>query len=143
MFVPYFQIRYHLMLNYKKERSRVGIDPGNNLEPLMIPLRDIKLATNDFSLKCAHKVSKECTLYKAELKHYGFEMILIIDNVSNGYLNDYLGNANAMRHFTWEKRLKICIDVAHALKYLHSEMKDQNVIINHAIQSNTIGLDEN
>ncbi|KAL8245656.1 hypothetical protein R6Q59_006872 [Mikania micrantha] len=73
----------------------------------------------------------------------GFEMILIIDNVSNGYLNDYLGNANAMRHFTWEKRLKICIDVAHALKYLHSEMKDQNVIINHAIQSNTIGLDEN
>ncbi|KAL8245655.1 hypothetical protein R6Q59_006871, partial [Mikania micrantha] len=44
---------------------------GNNLEPLMIPLRDIKLATNDFSLKCAHKVSKECTLYKAELKHYG------------------------------------------------------------------------
>ncbi|KAD7476992.1 hypothetical protein E3N88_00128 [Mikania micrantha] len=174
-----------------KELEKSLLFQGKNLEPLMIPLSDIKLATNDFSLKCIHK--------KAELKHYGkknlssvegnnenqhpviikryndvnrgvdflteiemltiakhhniitifglcvegFEMILVIDYVSNGYLNDYLGNANAMRHFTWEKRLKICIDVAVALKYLHSEMKNQNVIINHAIQSNTIGLDEN
>ncbi|KAJ0691300.1 putative protein kinase RLK-Pelle-LRR-I-1 family [Helianthus annuus] len=43
------------------------------------------------------------------------EMMLVTENVSNGYLNGYLGNVNDMRILTWEKRLKICIDVAHAL----------------------------
>ncbi|KAF5784365.1 putative protein kinase RLK-Pelle-CrRLK1L-1 family [Helianthus annuus] len=71
------------------------------------------------------------------------EMILVIENVSNGYLNDYLGNDNDMRILTWEKRLKICIDVAHALEHLHSEMEDQKMIIHRDICSYNIGLDEN
>ncbi|MFS7990737.1 putative protein kinase RLK-Pelle-CR4L family [Helianthus anomalus] len=70
------------------------------------------------------------------------EMILVIDNVSNGYLDGYLGNANDICILTWEKRLKICIDVAHALKYLHFEMEDQKVIIHHDICSYSIWLDE-
>ncbi|KAJ0877474.1 putative protein kinase RLK-Pelle-CR4L family [Helianthus annuus] len=70
-------------------------------------------------------------------------MILVIDNVSNGYLDGYLGNAKDMRILTWEKRLKICIEVANALEYLHSEMEDQKMIIHHDICYYTIGLDEN
>ncbi|XP_035836263.1 probable receptor-like protein kinase At2g23200 [Helianthus annuus] len=71
------------------------------------------------------------------------EMVLVTENISNGYLVDYLGNVNHMRVLTWEKRLKICIDVAHALNYLHHEMEDQKIIINRDITSYSIGLDEN
>ncbi|XP_035836285.1 wall-associated receptor kinase-like 10 [Helianthus annuus] len=71
------------------------------------------------------------------------EMILVIENVSNGYLEDYLGNNNDMRFLTWEKRLKICIEVANALEHLHSEMEDQKMIIHRDICSYNIGLDEN
>ncbi|MFS7990887.1 putative protein kinase RLK-Pelle-CrRLK1L-1 family [Helianthus anomalus] len=71
------------------------------------------------------------------------EMILVIENVSNGYLYDYLGNDNDMRILTWEKRLKICIDVANALEHLHFEMEDQKMIIHRDICSYNIGLDEN
>ncbi|KAJ0877546.1 putative protein kinase RLK-Pelle-SD-2b family [Helianthus annuus] len=48
-----------------------------------------------------------------------------------------------MRVFTWEKRLKICIDVAHALNYLHYGIQGQRKIINRTIKSDNIGLDEN
>ncbi|KAF5790180.1 putative protein kinase RLK-Pelle-LRR-I-1 family [Helianthus annuus] len=71
------------------------------------------------------------------------EMILVTDNVSNGYLGKYLENMDAMRILTWEKRLKICIDVAHVLNYLHYEMEEQKVIIHCDISSHKIGLDEN
>ncbi|XP_035841348.1 uncharacterized protein LOC110927036 isoform X2 [Helianthus annuus] len=64
------------------------------------------------------------------------EMILVIEN-SHEYLNDALMNIQ-VRTLTWEKRLKICIDVAHALKYLHSKM-----IIHRDICPWTIVLDEN
>ncbi|KAJ0687537.1 putative protein kinase RLK-Pelle-CR4L family [Helianthus annuus] len=72
-----------------------------------------------------------------------FEMILVIENVSNGYLDDYLGNGNDMRILTWEKRLKICIDVANALEHLQFEMEDQKMIIHRDICRYNIGLDEN
>ncbi|KAF5790188.1 putative protein kinase RLK-Pelle-CrRLK1L-1 family [Helianthus annuus] len=70
-------------------------------------------------------------------------MVIVTENISNGYLVDYLGNVNHMHILTWEKRLRICIDVAHALNYLHYEMEDQKIIINPEINSYNIGLDEN
>ncbi|KAJ0511946.1 putative protein kinase RLK-Pelle-CrRLK1L-1 family [Helianthus annuus] len=71
------------------------------------------------------------------------EMILVIEDFSNGFLGLYLGNFKDKRVLTWEKRLKICVDVAHALRYIHSEMEDQKMIINRDIYSYNIGLDEN
>ncbi|KAJ0511999.1 putative protein kinase RLK-Pelle-CrRLK1L-1 family [Helianthus annuus] len=71
------------------------------------------------------------------------EMILVIENVSNGYLRNYLINENDMRILTWEKRLKICIEVANALEHLHSGMEDQKMIIHRDICSYNIWLDEN
>ncbi|KAM0023937.1 putative protein kinase RLK-Pelle-LRR-I-1 family [Helianthus debilis subsp. tardiflorus] len=70
-------------------------------------------------------------------------MILIIEDFSNEFLGDYLGNLKDKRALTWENRLKICIDVAHALRYIHYEMEDQKMIINRDIYSYNIGLDEN
>ncbi|KAJ0691294.1 putative protein kinase RLK-Pelle-CrRLK1L-1 family [Helianthus annuus] len=70
-------------------------------------------------------------------------MILVIDNFSNGFLGEYLENLKDKRVLTWEKRLKICIDVAHALRYIHYEMEDQKAIINRDINGYNIGLDEN
>ncbi|KAF5784324.1 putative protein kinase RLK-Pelle-L-LEC family [Helianthus annuus] len=71
------------------------------------------------------------------------EMILVIENVSNGYLDHYLRNDNDMRILTWEKRLKICIEVANALEHLHFEMEDKKMIIHRDICRSNIGLDEN
>ncbi|KAJ0503592.1 putative protein kinase RLK-Pelle-CrRLK1L-1 family [Helianthus annuus] len=71
------------------------------------------------------------------------EIILVIDNFSNGFLGLYLGNFKDKRVLTWEKRLKICIDVAHALRYIHYEMEDQKTIINRDISCFNIGLDDN
>ncbi|MFS8014598.1 putative protein kinase RLK-Pelle-WAK-LRK10L-1 family [Helianthus anomalus] len=79
---------------------------------------------------------------------YGFcvddyHLIIVIESVSNGYLGHYLDNVNIMRILNWERRLKICIDIARALNYLHSNMEYQKMIINRAIKSDNIWLDAN
>ncbi|MFS7990607.1 putative protein kinase RLK-Pelle-RLCK-VIIa-2 family [Helianthus anomalus] len=71
------------------------------------------------------------------------EMILVVENFSNGFLDDYLINLKGKLVLTWEKRLKICIDVAHGLHYIHSQMEDQKMIINRDICTYNIGLDGN
>ncbi|KAF5784389.1 putative protein kinase RLK-Pelle-CrRLK1L-1 family [Helianthus annuus] len=48
-----------------------------------------------------------------------------------------------MHTLTWEQRLKICIDLAHALSYLHSEMEERNMIIHSNINHAKFGWDEN
>ncbi|KAJ0511943.1 putative protein kinase RLK-Pelle-CrRLK1L-1 family [Helianthus annuus] len=73
----------------------------------------------------------------------GFERILVTEKFSNGSLGDYLGNAKKMHNLTWEKRLKICIDGAHALNYLHYEMADKKMMIHSNITPFRFGLDEN
>ncbi|XP_071688473.1 uncharacterized protein [Rutidosis leptorrhynchoides] len=63
---------------------------------------------------------------------------LVVDHASNGFLSDHLKNINnddKPSNLTWVKRLKICLDVARGLKYLHHEMEDQKMIINCCIQS--------
>ncbi|MFS7990605.1 putative protein kinase RLK-Pelle-CR4L family [Helianthus anomalus] len=73
----------------------------------------------------------------------GFERILVIEKFSNGILGDYLGNEKKMHNLTLEKRLKICIDGAHALNYLHYEMADKKMMIHSDITPFRFGLDEN
>ncbi|XP_071717899.1 uncharacterized protein [Rutidosis leptorrhynchoides] len=73
------------------------------------------------------------------------EKILVIEDASNGYLIDYLVKENDkdMSLLSWENRLKICLDVAYGLKYLHSEMEDQKSVIMHDFFTVSIALDEN
>nr|XP_043612059.1 uncharacterized protein LOC122583749 [Erigeron canadensis] len=73
----------------------------------------------------------------------GSEMIIVVENLSNGNLYDYWKNTGLRHTLTWEKRLKICLDVANALNYLHTEMEDQKTIIHRGIMSYNIELDEN
>ncbi|XP_071687476.1 receptor-like protein kinase ANXUR2 [Rutidosis leptorrhynchoides] len=73
----------------------------------------------------------------------GSEMILVVEHASNGYLDEYLFNIKYRPILSWAKRLKICLDVGHALNYLHYEMENQKTIINCDIRSGTIALDEN
>ncbi|XP_071686634.1 uncharacterized protein [Rutidosis leptorrhynchoides] len=71
------------------------------------------------------------------------EKILIIEDASNGYLCQYLMNNLERSILTWEKRLKICLDIANGLKYQHHEMEDQKTVISRYVSTFSISLDEN
>ncbi|XP_071720690.1 uncharacterized protein [Rutidosis leptorrhynchoides] len=71
------------------------------------------------------------------------EKILVVEDASNGYLIEYLQYLRDKSVLSWEKRLKICLDVAYGLKYLHHEMEDQKTVINCDFSTLSIVLDEN
>ncbi|XP_071687685.1 probable receptor-like protein kinase At5g61350 [Rutidosis leptorrhynchoides] len=73
----------------------------------------------------------------------GTEMILVFEYPSNGNLYDYLINIKESPILTWTQRLRICLDIAYGLKYLHYEMENGKVIIHGDLKSKCIGLDEN
>ncbi|PWA59352.1 protein kinase-like domain, Concanavalin A-like lectin/glucanase domain protein [Artemisia annua] len=171
-----------------------------NLEHLRIGLKDIHMATQNFSDTCKIGDSKFGTLYKAELKCFDREylsyvegktfgseypkrqytvtieridydvedvfhnkidilrsckhqnihillgfcdeaphMLLVYEYVQITHLSRYL----EMGILTWEKCLKICLDVARGLNYLHTNMEDQKMVIYSGITSYAILLDDN
>ncbi|XP_023754391.1 probable receptor-like protein kinase At5g59700 isoform X1 [Lactuca sativa] len=69
------------------------------------------------------------------------EMILIYEYASNGSLDTYLLNPSSQ--LSWLQLLKICIDVAFALDYLHNHVAQKHRIIHRDIKSANILLDEN
>ncbi|XP_071728623.1 uncharacterized protein [Rutidosis leptorrhynchoides] len=73
------------------------------------------------------------------------EKILVIEAASKGLLSEYfLSHLHRDKSvLSWEKRLKICLDVAYGLKYLHHEMEDQKSVIMCHFTSSSISLDEN
>ncbi|XP_071739510.1 cysteine-rich receptor-like protein kinase 44 [Rutidosis leptorrhynchoides] len=75
--------------------------------------------------------------------HEDLEKILIIEDSYNGYLFEYLVNYQDISLLTWEKRLKICLDVAYGLKYLHHEMEHQKTVIKRCFSKVSIAVDEN
>ncbi|XP_035836063.1 probable serine/threonine-protein kinase PBL28 [Helianthus annuus] len=70
-------------------------------------------------------------------------MILVYEHVSNGSLDDYLGREGKMTNFTWVQRIKICIDIARGLNYIHTTTDYKQKIIHRDIKSANILLDEN
>ncbi|KAK1426152.1 hypothetical protein QVD17_14821 [Tagetes erecta] len=70
-------------------------------------------------------------------------MILIYEHVSNGSLDDYLGSKGNMTNFSWVQRLKICIDIARGLDYIHATLDNKRKIIHRDIKSANILLGEN
>ncbi|KAM0038401.1 putative protein kinase RLK-Pelle-CR4L family [Helianthus debilis subsp. tardiflorus] len=71
------------------------------------------------------------------------EMILVYEYALKGSLSDYLGNSNKMSNLTWVQRIKICLDIAHGINYLHTNMEGKPRIIHRDIKSENILLDEN
>ncbi|KAL9992835.1 putative protein kinase RLK-Pelle-LRR-I-1 family [Helianthus debilis subsp. tardiflorus] len=70
-------------------------------------------------------------------------MILIYEFVSNGSLDDYLGTEGKMTNLTWVQRIKICIDIARGLDYIHTTMDNKQKIIHRDIKSANILLSKN
>ncbi|XP_071741356.1 receptor like protein kinase S.2-like [Rutidosis leptorrhynchoides] len=71
------------------------------------------------------------------------EKILVVEDASNGLLIEYLLNHRDKSVLTWEIRLKLCLDVAYGLKYLHHEMEDQKSVIIRDFNTFSIAFDEN
>ncbi|CAI9277632.1 unnamed protein product [Lactuca saligna] len=69
------------------------------------------------------------------------EMILVYEYASHGSLDRHLLNPYA--RLTWLQLLKICVDIASALDYLHNHVADKHRIIHRDIKSANILLDEN
>ncbi|KAL7617479.1 hypothetical protein Lser_V15G03163 [Lactuca serriola] len=73
----------------------------------------------------------------------GRHMILVYEHASNGSLDEYLGNTGSLTNLTWVQRIKICIDVARGLNYIHNKIEDDRRIIHRDIKSGSILLTEN
>ncbi|XP_076957728.1 uncharacterized protein LOC143633282 [Bidens hawaiensis] len=67
------------------------------------------------------------------------EKILIYEYASNGSLNLHLKSTT----FTWIQRLKVCLDAARGLSYLHDDKGTQQRILLRDIKSSNIPLDDN
>ncbi|XP_071719640.1 uncharacterized protein [Rutidosis leptorrhynchoides] len=71
------------------------------------------------------------------------EKILVVEDAFNGFLFEYFVDMRDKSVLSWEKRLKICLDVAYGLKYLQHEMEDQKTVINNDLSTFSVALDEN
>ncbi|PWA45687.1 protein kinase-like domain, Phloem protein 2-like protein [Artemisia annua] len=69
----------------------------------------------------------------------GGEMILVYELASNGSLDRHLSSTT----LTWTQRIKICLDAARGLSYLHEDKGNHQRVIHRDIKSSNILLDEN
>ncbi|KAL2343549.1 hypothetical protein Fmac_004834 [Flemingia macrophylla] len=73
----------------------------------------------------------------------GGEMILVYDFMSRGTLRDHLyGGGGGGTRLSWERRLKICVEAARGLEFLHSGGGDRGSVIHRDVKSTNILLDE-
>ncbi|GKF07677.1 kinase-like domain, phloem protein 2-like protein, partial [Tanacetum coccineum] len=71
-------------------------------------------------------------------------MILVYELASKGSLEDYLGSNDKMTNLTWVQRLKICLDIAHAMNYIHTNKDHGKLkIIHRDVKSANILLGDN
>ncbi|KAL7618477.1 hypothetical protein Lser_V15G01736 [Lactuca serriola] len=74
----------------------------------------------------------------------GSHLILVYEHASKGSLSDYLGSTGGkLTNLSWVQRIKICIDIARGLNYLHTKIEDDRRIIHRDIKSDNILLSEN
>nr|XP_043628023.1 probable receptor-like protein kinase At2g23200 [Erigeron canadensis] len=73
----------------------------------------------------------------------GPQKILVYEHASKGSLDDHLGNKNIMTNMTWAQRIRICLEIALGLDYLHCSTEDKKRIIHRDIKSANILLHDN
>nr|GEZ54127.1 protein kinase-like domain, phloem protein 2-like protein [Tanacetum cinerariifolium] len=70
--------------------------------------------------------------------------ILIYELASRGSLENYMESDEKMTNLTRVQRMKICLNIAHGLKYIHTNMdQDKQKIIHRDIKSVNILLGDN
>ncbi|KAJ9538348.1 hypothetical protein OSB04_031081 [Centaurea solstitialis] len=69
----------------------------------------------------------------------GGEKILVYEFLSRGSLDRHLSDTA----LTWMQRLRICVDIARGLSYLHDPKGTQQRVLHRDIKSSNILLDEN
>ncbi|KAK1434626.1 hypothetical protein QVD17_00374 [Tagetes erecta] len=74
----------------------------------------------------------------------GSNMILVYEHASNRSLDRYMGGTHSSTNLTWVQRIKIGIDIARGLNYIHNLVEDeQRRIIHRDIKSENILLGKN
>lgn len=90
-------------------------------------------------IKCKHRnivlLLGYCTLPR--------EMLFVYEHPSNGSLADHLESMLNITNFPWVKRLKICIDIAEGLNYIHTSLEYNENNLHRTISSRNILLKEN
>nr|XP_043612020.1 uncharacterized protein LOC122583708 [Erigeron canadensis] len=125
--------------------SMMSVEEMNKGE---IPKRCYKVNIKQYKTK-EHMFNKEIEILSS-CKHRNIEsllgfcdetpdMILVFDFFPSSPLSDQLEGLL----LTWEKRLKVCLEIAHGINYIHNEMEDQKMIIHRAICSDNILLGDN
>ncbi|XP_076945197.1 uncharacterized protein LOC143616169 [Bidens hawaiensis] len=132
----------------------------NNKDNLQMSFEEIKLATQNFSRENLsegedlgrsqaqgdHHFLMELEIL-FEYKHKNIiglegyynenhEKIIVYEHASNRSLDRYLNDAS----LTWTKRLKICIDIARGLAFLHGGAPTKEIVIHRDIKSANILL---
>ncbi|XP_071739298.1 probable receptor-like protein kinase At2g23200 [Rutidosis leptorrhynchoides] len=136
-----------------KELEKALSFQENNKDTLRLSFQDIKSATDNFT-NCiggggfggvfkgnfSHGDGTRHTIIVAK-KLVGYseeteEKIIVLENASIGSLDKHLNNAR----LTWHNRLKICIDVAIALDFLHGGVEGQDVVLHRDIKTANVLL---
>ncbi|PWA73099.1 protein kinase-like domain, Phloem protein 2-like protein [Artemisia annua] len=95
-----------------RKRSTVAIKRINNPEGEQGFIAEIETLTS-----CKHEniISLLGFCYEGN-----GSMILVYEHASKGSLENYLGSSDKMANLNWLRRLKICLDIAHGLNYIHN-----------------------
>ncbi|KAK9058426.1 hypothetical protein SSX86_023268 [Deinandra increscens subsp. villosa] len=114
-------------------------------ERIIIAVRRLHYDYGQGDLEFWNEISMLASLKHGNLVSFiGFcdekgEKIIINKHEVNGSLDKYLSSPT----LTWMQRLQICVDVAHALNYIHCGDGRESSVIHRNIKSSKILLDEN
>ncbi|PWA65714.1 protein kinase-like domain-containing protein [Artemisia annua] len=139
----------------------------DELKDVILPMSELRLATNNFSEENLMKQTPSLVLYKGQLDQSGQPIPIVVRRYSNPdvQLNEvgislfhyhkniatlfkYEENESLDKHLsgstlTWMQRLNICVDLARALCFIHDGSDVDESLIHGNIKSSKIWLNQN
>ncbi|GKA20852.1 kinase-like domain, phloem protein 2-like protein, partial [Tanacetum coccineum] len=119
-----------------KKRSTVAIKRNKNRDGEQGFIAELDILTS-----CKHENIISLLGFCDEDRDH---LILVYELASKGSLADYTGNSDKMTNLTWVQRLKICLDIAHGMNYIHTNTDHgKKKIIHRDVKSTNILLGDN